>query len=73
MNATFQFETIRNDAGLPVYVTVRPIRTVNNMDMDITFYDLQVALAGEVVAQVQRIHPTWSEAQILSQVNGTFF
>jgi hypothetical protein len=60
-------------SGRPVFVTVRPLRTVTNIDgAGLTWEILQLALAEEVLAQVQRYHPTWSEDYIYDHVRGLY-
>ena len=62
------FEDVNVQSGLIKSVTVRPVRTISNYEIDP--YQLQVDLANRVIQQIQRFHPTWTRGYILDHVHG---
>jgi len=74
MNDNILYEVVRNNQGLPRYVSVRAPRTVNSLDGgDLTYASMQRVLLERVISAVRNVHPRWSREYILRQVTGNVF
>jgi hypothetical protein len=69
----FLFDIVRNSRGQPSAVTIRIVRTVNNLDRVFTMEQMQRFLARELVRLISIEFPNWSADRILDQVTGFIF